>query len=190
MARKGTFIDDYNIIIDEVSEVVRSVTSKSETSIDEFYIKAGYITVDQPSGLVRPTKKWWSMRVDVDDTLSNQILRFANTGCLYLLGGRLFIWAMPKELLTAGRTTTIMTYKSEGSLLSSYLYKVKVPAKVGNDNFKDELFRQAARELIDVQNIPAISKLKLSYSGQGWSFYGYLSQGHGQWPEEPQEASN
>ena len=59
-----------------------------------------------------------------------------------------------------------MTYKSEGSLLSSYLCKVKVPAKVANDNFKDETFRQAARELIDVQDIPAISKLKLSYSGQ------------------------
>ena len=59
-----------------------------------------------------------------------------------------------------------MTYKSEGSLLSSYLCKVKVPAKVANDNVKDESFRQAARELIDVQDVPAISKLNLSYSGQ------------------------
>ena len=170
MARRG-LLDDYDIIIDEVPEVVRSVTSKSETSIDEFYIKAGYITVDQPSGLVRPTQKWWSMRDDVDDTLCNQILSFANTGCLYLLDGQLFIWAMPRELLVAGRTTTIMTYKSEGSLLSSYLCKVKVPAKVANDNFKEESFRQAARELIDVQDIPAISKLKLSYSGQEAGLY-------------------
>ena len=136
MAR--SILDDYDIIIDEVPEVVRSVTSKSETSIDEFYIKAGYLTVDQPSGLVRPTPKWWSVRDDVDDTLNNQIFSFANTGCLYLLGGRLFIWAMPWDLLVAGRTTTIMTYKSEGSLLLSYLCKVKVSAKVANDNFKDE----------------------------------------------------
>ena len=56
MARSG-LLDDYDIIIDEVAEVVRSVTSKSETSIDEFCIKAGYITVDQPSGLIRPTQK-------------------------------------------------------------------------------------------------------------------------------------
>ena len=103
---------------------------------------------------------------DVDDTLINQIFSFANTGCLYLLVGRLFVWAMPRELLVAGRTTTIMAYKSERSLLSSYFCKVKVPAKVANDNFKDESFRQAARELIDVQNIPAISKQGLSYSGQ------------------------
>ena len=59
-----------------------------------------------------------------------------------------------------------MTYKYEGSLLSSYLCKVKTPAKVANDNLKEESFRQAARELVDVQDIPAISKLKLSYSGQ------------------------
>ena len=59
-----------------------------------------------------------------------------------------------------------MTYKSEGSLLSSYFCKVKVPAKVANDNFKNESFRQTARKLIDVLDIPAISKLKLSYSGQ------------------------
>ena len=48
MARRG-LLDDYDLIIDEVPEVVRPLTSKSVTSIDEFYIKAGYITVDQPS---------------------------------------------------------------------------------------------------------------------------------------------
>ena len=66
---------------------------------------------------------------------------------------------MPRDLLVAGRTSTIITYKSEGSLFSSYLCKVKV----ANDNFKEGSFRQAARELIDVQDIPAISKMKLSY---------------------------
>ena len=52
------------------------------------------------------------MRDDVDDTLSTTILNYANTGCLYLLEGHLFIWAMPKELVITGRTTTILTYKS------------------------------------------------------------------------------
>ena len=37
---------------------------------------------------------------------------------------------------------------------------------MANDNLKEESFRQAARELVDVQDIPAISKLKLSYLGQ------------------------
>ena len=37
---------------------------------------------------------------------------------------------------------------------------------MANDNFKDGSLKQATREWIDVKDIPAISKLKLSYSGQ------------------------
>ena len=84
LARRG-LLSDYDIIIDEVPEVVRSVSSKSEVSIEEFYLNTGYMTVDTKTGLVRPTSKRWSMRDDVDDTLSTKILTYANTGCLYLL---------------------------------------------------------------------------------------------------------
>ena len=84
LARQG-LLSDYDIIIDEVPEVVRSVSSKSKVSIEEFYLNTGYMTVDTKTGQVRPTGKWWSMRDDVDDTLSTTILNYANTGCLYLL---------------------------------------------------------------------------------------------------------
>ena len=165
LARQG-LLSDYDIIIDEVPEVVRSVSSKSKVSIEEFYLNTGYMTVDTKTGLVRPTNKWWSMRDDVDDTLSTTILNYANTGCLYLLEGHLFIWAMPKELLTAGRTTTILTYKSEGSVLSSYLKKLNVPVEVNNNNQLEEAFRKKAAELITIKDIPALSRLALSHSGQ------------------------
>ena len=122
-------------------------------SIEEFYLNTGYMTVDTKTGLVRPTNKWWSMRDDVDDTLSTTILTYANTGCLYLLEGHLFIWAMPKELLTAGRTTTILTYKSEGSVLSSYLKKLDVPVEVANDNQREEVFKKKAAELFTIKDI-------------------------------------
>ena len=147
LARRG-LLSDYDIIIDEVPEVFRSVSSKSKVSIEEFYLNTGYMTVDTKTGLVRPTNKWWSMRDDVDDTLSTSILTYANTGCLYLLEGHLFIWAMPKELLTAGRTTTILTYKSNGSVLSSYLKKLDVPVEVANDNQLEEAFKRKAAEYI------------------------------------------
>ncbi len=165
LARQG-FLSNYDIIIDEVPEVVRPVSSKSKVSIEEFYLNTGYMTVDTKTGLVTPTGKWWSMRDDVDDTLSTTILTYANTGCLYLLEGHLFIWAMPKELLTAGRTTTILTYKSEGSVLSSYLKKLDVPVEVANDNQREEAFRKKAAELVTIKDIPALSRLSLSYSGQ------------------------
>ena len=165
LARQG-LLSDYDVIIDEVPEVVRSVSSKSKVSIEEFYLNTGYMTVDTKTGLVSPTAKWWSMRDDVDDTLSTTILNYANTGCLYLLEGHLFIWAMPKELLTAGRTTTILTYKSEGSVLSSYLKKLDVPVEVANDNQLEEAFKRKAAELITIRDIPALSRLSLSYKGQ------------------------
>ena len=165
LARQG-LLSDYDIIIDEVPDVVRSVSSKSKVSIEEFYLNTGYMTVDTKTGLVRPTNKWWSMRDDVDDTLSTTILTYANTGCLYLLEGHLFIWAMPKELLTAGRTTTILTYKSDGSMLSSYLKKLDVPVEFANDNQCEEAFRKKAAELITIKDIPALSRLSLSHSGQ------------------------
>ena len=165
LARRG-LLSDYDIIIDEVPEVVRSVSSKSKVSIEEFYLNTGYMTVDTKTGQVKPTGKWWSMRDDVDDTLSTTILTYANTGCLYLLEGHLFIWAMPKELLTAGRATTILTYKSEGSVLSSYLKKLDVPVEVANDNQCEDAFRRKAAELITIKDIPALSRLSLSHSGQ------------------------
>jgi hypothetical protein len=163
---KDGLLDDYDIIIDEVPDVVKQVAEKSPTSVEEFYVDAGYMLVDQGTGLVTPTLKWWSNKDHVKDTLERKIFGHAVSGCLYLLEGKFFIWAMPRELLTAGRTTTILTYKSEGSMLSAYLRKLNVPVKVANDNHQENTFRREAAELITICDIPALSKLKLSYTGQ------------------------
>ena len=61
------------------------MSSKSKVSIEEFYLNTGYMTIDTKTVLVIPTGKWWSMRDDVDDSVSTTILNYANTGCLYLL---------------------------------------------------------------------------------------------------------
>ncbi len=45
----------------------------------------------------------------VSDTLSPKILNFAETSCLYLQDGGMFIWALPQSMLTAGRSVTEMT---------------------------------------------------------------------------------
>ena len=55
---KAGLLSDYHIIIDEVPDVVQSIATRSKTSIEEFYIDAGFIEVDEGSGLVRPTQKW------------------------------------------------------------------------------------------------------------------------------------
>ena len=84
---KAGLLDDYDIIIDEVPDVVKSVTSKSRTSIQEFYVNAGYMDVDVGTGLVRPTSKWRQNQEQVSDTLSPKILKYAESGCLYLQDG-------------------------------------------------------------------------------------------------------
>ena len=158
-------LDDYNIIIDEVPEVVKPVSTKSKTSIKEFYVNSGFIEVED-NGLVLATDKWREKKEEVADTLSNKILTYAETGCLYLLGEHMFIWAMPSKLLSAGKSVTILTYKAEGSLVVSYLNKLSLPYFIQSDKCKEEAFRKQALELIHLQDIPSISKLKLSHTGQ------------------------
>ena len=165
MIRDG-LLDDYDIIIDEVPKVVEMVTSKSKTSIQEFYLDAGYLDVDATTGLVRPTMKWWQNRDEVSDTLSPKILTYAETGCLYLQDGKMFIWALPQSILTAGRSVTVMTYKSEGSMLLAYLRKLGLPYAISNDNSSEEDFREKATKLITIEDIPALSKTNFSHTGQ------------------------
>ncbi len=175
---KAGLLDDYDIIIDEVPDVVRSVTSKSRTSIQEFYVNAGYMDVDAGTGLVRPTSKWRQNQDQVSDTLSPKILKYAESGCLYLQDGEMFIWALPQCILSAGNSVTVMTYKAEGSMLLSYLRKLGLSFEVSNDNDMEEDFRTKAAELITIEDIGALSRLKLTYSGQekGISSSSYCSK--------------
>ena len=59
-----------------------------------------------------------------------------------------------------------MTYKAEGSMLLSYLRKLGLSFEVSNDNHLEEDFRAKAAELITIEDMGALSKLKLTYSGQ------------------------
>ena len=82
MVRQG-LLDDYHIIIDEVPDVCEQVKDKNPRSINEFYLKNGYITVDG-DGLVRATQKWDDLHQEVADTLDTKIYHYAKSGCLYL----------------------------------------------------------------------------------------------------------
>ena len=176
LAEEG-LLSDYNIIIDEVPDIVEQVATKSKTSIKEFYLDGGYIEVEE-NGLVSATDKWRQLRHEVSDTLNNNILTFAETGCLYLLGEHMFIWAMPRKLLAAGKSVTIMTYKSEGSVLAHYLKKLSVPCIIKSCQQKEDAFRRQALDLITLKDMGDISKLNLSHTGQskGMRSHDYCSK--------------
>ena len=90
----------------------------------------------------------------------------------------MFIWALPQCILTAGKSVTVMTYKAEGSMLWLTFVNLGLPFEVSNDNHLEEDFRAKAAELITIEDIPALSKTNLSYSGQekGMSSSSYYSK--------------
>lgn len=159
-------LSDYHIIIDEVPNVVQAIATKSKTSIDEFYIDAGFMVVDEVSGLVRPTQKWIESQDQVSDTLSPMILNAAKSGCLYLQDRQMFIWALPEIILQSGLSLTVLTYKSDGSLFVAYLYKLGLPFEVETNAGVDEQFRKDAAKLVTIKDIPALSGLKFTYVEQ------------------------
>ena len=164
MVRQG-LLNDYHIIIDEVPDVCEQVRDKNPRSIDEFYLKNGYITVAE-DGLVTATQKWDDLHQEVADTLDTKIYHYAKSGCLYLLNQSLFIWAIPLDLLTAGQSVTIMTYMAEGSMLVSYLKKFGIAYAINKDKPAEVAFKMRARELIKVKSISSLERMSLSYSGQ------------------------
>ena len=163
---KAGLLSDYHIIIDEVPDVVQTIAKKSKTSIDEFYIDTGFIEMDEGSGLVSPTQKWIDIRDQVSDTLNPKILSAALSGCLYLQDRQMFIWALPQEILQAGLSLTVLTYKSEGSLFVAYLRKLGLPFELETNESMDEKFKEDASKLVTIKDIPALSKLKLTFTGQ------------------------
>ena len=165
MVRDG-LLSDYHIIVDEVFDVCRSFDGKRPISWQEFYVGDGYATVDPLDGRVTPTAKWDVSWEEVSDTLDPRVYRYAKSGCLFLINGQYFILAMPQDLLTAGLTMTIYTFKAEGSLLLAYLDKLDVPYKHDTDPQAEGEFKRKARELVTVRTLPALERAALTYTGQ------------------------
>jgi hypothetical protein len=165
VCRQG-YLDDYNLIIDEVPETIKVAYTLSKASINEIYLDGGYLDVDS-TGLVKLTPKWELKQEEFKDTLSSKLMAQASTGCLYLSENQFFLWCMPIELLTSCFSTTILTYKSGGSVLCKYLDKEGIPYVVDYSSVADEEFKAKARELISIEDLPnAISGLKWSFNKQ------------------------
>ena len=176
VAKEG-LLSDYNIIIDEVPEVVKPSNYRSRESIQEFYIDTGYITVDN-DGLITPNDKWCSKNKQVSDTLSENIRIQAKKGHLFLAGGSTFLSVLPEILLTSGKSVCILSYKTSGSYLLPYLKKLSIPYLVESDIEAEKKFLNNAATLITVKDIPSLSGIKLTYGAQkeGMSVPSYYSK--------------
>lgn len=162
---KGGLLDGYDIVVDEVPEVLSSVGDISRQSLDEFYISCGYATIND-DGRVIPSEKWHLDHQLVSDTLSEKLYQLSASGMLYVINDTFLLWVYPKELLTAGRTFTVLTYLARGSLLLPYLEKHGIDYVHDVDRDGDLGARRQAAELIEIRDIPRMKGVKLSYTGQ------------------------
>ena len=162
--REGLVLD-YHIIIDEVLNAAEVIASKSPQSLKDFYFQTNYLTLDK-DGRVKTSWNWAQHKDEVSDTLDAKIFRVADFGQLFLEGGKNFITGIPRELLCAGQSLTIMTFMFQGSLLRAYLDKLRIPYKVRRDIKAELQFRERARELIEVRTITPLENINLSHSGQ------------------------
>lgn len=165
VCRKG-YLKEYHLVIDEVPDPVKVAYQLSKASLNEIYLGGGYIQVDY-TGLVSTSEKWQIKQFEFNDTLSPKLMNQAATGCLYLSENQYFLLCMPSELLTSCQTTTILTYKSEGSILCKYLDKEGIPYVVDSSVIAEEEFRSKARELISINSLTtALTSFKWSHSKQ------------------------
>ena len=158
-------LDGYDIIVDEVLDVVSSVGDISRQSLDEFYVSCGYAIIDA-DGQVVPTEKWHQDHELVSDTLSEKYYQLAAAGMLYVVNDTFLLWAYPRELLAAGRSFTVLTYRADGALLLPYLDKHGISYAHDVDPKADLRARRQAAALIEIRDVPSLKGVKLSYSGQ------------------------
>lgn len=164
LAAEGLF-QEYHIIIDEVPEVIKSITSLSKTSLDEFYISKGYLEVSK-DGLCKPTAKWHSSHSEVSDTLNPKIIAAAEAASLFVSKNGMFFRAIPTMLFFECKTLTVLTYKALGSYLVQYLDKFGISYKLEVDQQEDGKFKAQAKQLITIVSSKSLSNLNFTYSKQ------------------------
>jgi hypothetical protein len=162
--REG-YLQDYDIIIDELPEVVRQSDICSVLSFKAVYLSNGYCTISE-DGKITPTLKWDLIHGEVTDTLKGEAYRLAKSGCLYLVDDSFLLWAVPPTFLTEGKSMTVLTFLSKGSGLVSYLKKIRVPYRIDSDEAILRDFKIRMKSLLTVHSMPTIEDLPFSASGQ------------------------
>lgn len=159
--------EGYTIIIDEVVETVKPLSQNpSNGSWEQLYVAKGFVQVDQNTGQVFPTQEWIDTHENISDSLSLEVYNAAKAGTLYVHNSNTLVWALPKQLLNAGKALRVYTYLSKGSLMVSYLERVGIPYQIDSLPFVELKHLKQAQELITVKRLKNLTNLKFSYSGQ------------------------
>lgn len=159
------YLNEYDVIIDEVIDVVGQVDGVTKISWQRFYVGPGYVEVDDV-GKVTATAKWDEVVEAVSDTLDPRLYQLAKADALYVVDGTFFLWCLPPELVTSGRTITIYSYLAKGALMLAYLRRLGIEFSHIRDPAAERQFRERAKKLITIKTIRSLEALSFSYTGQ------------------------
>lgn len=174
LAREG-LLAQYDVYVDEVLTVAETVTKEVEkpragqvnaTAWKRVYIDKGFATIDPLTKEVIPTKDWSDDPEGLQGTLSLTLYRMAEAGCLFAIDDNVLVWELPPVLMTAPKSLTVMTYQAEGSMMAAFLRKHRVAYSHDLDREIDREFRETAKKLITIKDIPSLKDITFSYSSQ------------------------
>jgi len=172
LAQDGLLLG-YDVMVDEVLSVAHSVTQEVMTGGAEgvsmqswkgLYIEHGFATVDPNTGMVHPTEEW-ERKQDLPE-LSNTLFSMAKAQSLFAVGDNVLVWELPPILLKAVGSLTIYTFLAEGSLMAGFMRRNGIDFTHDRDLVSERKFREEAKRLIEVRDIPSINRLKFSFTGQ------------------------
>jgi hypothetical protein len=174
LAKEGLLLG-YDVIIDEVLDVAHCVTNEIVTpgatargvtmrSWKDLYLDEGFATTHPITGLVSPTQKW-VQKQDLPE-LSTKLFNMAMAESLFAVGDNVLVWELPPVLLKAVSSLTIYTFLAEGSLMAAFMRRNGMTFTHDRDLRSEQRFREQAKRLIELRDMPSINGLKFSFSGQ------------------------
>lgn len=163
LSRQG-LLKDYNIIIDEVLQVVSQFSAGPKPKTWKEIYLGKYAELDGNRVLVK--QEWEENVEEMDDALSMRTFKAAIAGCLYLVNGSFWIWALPKDLFSQCKSVTVYTYKADGSLMLPYLSRLGLEVNHQTDPILEAEWKKRCREKVEVVDIASLAKIKLTDSSQ------------------------
>jgi len=174
LAKEGLLLG-YDVMIDEVLSVAHSVTQEVLTpsakangvtiaSWRGLYLDHGFARVDEATGMVHPTDEW--ERKQHLPELSANLFHMAKAESLFAIGDNVLVWELPPILLKAVGSLTVYTFLAEGSLMAGFMRRNGIDFIHDRDLASEREFRETAKRLIEVRDMPSINSLRFSYSGQ------------------------
>ncbi len=158
-------LSGYEVIIDEVFDVVSLVGGPTKDAWERVYMGDGYVTVGD-DGNVTPTDKWKVNAKGLDGTLRYDLFLQAMLGRLYRTQEGYFVAAVPLTLFTTSDTCTVMTFLAEQSLMYLYLKHFGVTCTIDRDRKIEREYMLKFKRLVEINEVKSLKEMSFAYGQQ------------------------